>query len=94
MEAERRLMKSHLIKTIYLYVVSVIGVIMVVTGFIGPIAEEIILRGFFIGFFSDKFKFKTVYFFLLFLNHELLLGLPAKKARWLHNLNIFCLISP
>jgi len=28
-------MKSHLIRTIYLYVVSVIGVIMIVTGFIG-----------------------------------------------------------
>ena len=54
-------------------------VIFIVTGFIGPIAEEIILRGFFIGFFSDKFKFKTVYFFLLVIGVNIFFS-------WIHNL--------
>jgi len=39
-------------------------VILIVTGFIGPIAEEIVFRGFFIGFFSHRFNFKKFHFIL------------------------------
>src|SRR3990167_1487131 len=56
-------MKSHLIKTIYLYVVSVIGVIMIVTGFIGLVnttVKLVVFDEYPIPYYTDFAKEPTV----------------------------------